>query len=80
MTPLHMMESLERYVEHGILPGNFLQAVLCNDLTMAVGRADSVNIHLIPEYVKYLYNEAPSACWGSPEKVRAWVTMKGYES
>lgn len=70
--PAYMLEALNAYIEQGHPVGNFLTAVLENNLKEAVGRADSTNILCIPAYVIYLYNEAPSACWGSPEKVAAW--------
>ena len=70
-----IVDSLERYMRHGILPGGFLTAVLQNDLREAVGRADMQNIYLLQEIVGYLYNECPSVCWGSPKKVSDWVDM-----
>jgi hypothetical protein len=36
-------------------------------------RADTSNLYNLPAYVIYLYNEMPAACWGSPEKVKAWL-------
>lgn len=75
--PLHMMESLKRYIEQRIQPGHFLTAVLENNLKEAVGRADDVNIRLLPEYIAYPYNEAPGLCWGSPERVRTWLKARG---
>jgi len=71
--PPHMMDGLTRYIEHGIAPGGFLTAVLENNLREACARADDINIRNLPAYIAYLYNDAPSACWGSPEKVDAWV-------
>lgn len=71
--PDHMMGGLERYINHGVEPGDFLTAVIENDLAEAVGRADAENMHNLPAYVGYLYNEAPSQCWGSPEKMKAWI-------
>ena len=73
MIPQHMLDAFQRYVEFRISPGSFLTAVLCNDLKGAVGSADSTNINLIPEYVSFLYNNAPSTCWGSVEKVQNWL-------
>lgn len=69
----HIKESLERYVEHKIPTGGFLEAVLSNNLVEAVGRADSENIQRLPEIVRYVYNKLPSSCWGSPEKVKEWL-------
>lgn len=71
--PERMQGGITRYIEQHIKPGNFLMAVLCNDLKEACERADDENIKLLPVYVAYFYNEAPSACWGSPEKVQAWL-------
>ena len=75
--PARMHGGIERYLANRIEPGHFLMAVLCNDLKEACGRADDENIELLPVYVAYLYNEAPSACWGSYDKVRAWLTTGG---
>lgn len=71
-----MMDVIQRYIEHGIAPGHFLSAVLDNDLREAVGRADDENLANLPAFVGYFYNEAPSQCWGSPEKRRAWLASK----
>jgi hypothetical protein len=75
--PEYMQSGLERYVESHIAPGDFLQAVICNDLRLAAIRADDVNILLLGEYVKWLYNETPIECWGNPEKYKAWVDRAG---
>ena len=63
----NMVAGLQRYFEHGIEPGSFMTAVLCNDLKEACGRADDINRHMLFEIVKWLWNEAPSGTWGSPE-------------
>ena len=71
--PDRMMGGLIRYIENGIAPGDFLTAVICNDLNGAVGNADDENVRNLPAYIGYLYNEAPSACWGSLEKMLNWM-------
>ena len=71
--PPRMMPAIERYVNQGIQPGDFLTAVICNDLVLAVGRADEENMANLPAYVRYFYNETPGTCWGSKEKMAAWV-------
>lgn len=75
--PLHMQDGMRLYVEHGIQPGSFLTAVLSNDLMRALGRADDINLHALPAYGRFLYNDAPSWCFGSPEKVEAWIERGG---
>lgn len=67
------VDGVERYIEHGIEPGDFLQAVICNDLKEACVRADRTNQRLFFEIVFWFYNEAPEPCSGSAEKYRAWL-------
>lgn len=71
--PGYMQEGLRRYLELGIMPGDFLTAVLENDLKGAVSHADLVNQRMLAQYVTYLYNFAPRDCWGSPERVKKWI-------
>jgi hypothetical protein len=68
-----LLGAIERYVNQGILPGSFLEAVLCNDLKQACACADTDNRRQLFEIVQYLYWEVPSLCWGSPERVAAWL-------
>ena len=63
----YLVDGVQRYLEHGIRPGDFLTAVLCNDLKEACGRADFTNRYLLFDIVNWLYNEAPLGSWGSPE-------------
>lgn len=71
--PDRMMPALEGWTLRGEPVGDFLHAVLTNNLRGACERADDENIVNLPAYIAYLYNEAPSPCWGSPEKVKAWA-------
>ena len=77
MIPVHMHGAMERYIQNGILPGSFLEAVLSNNLRDAVARADDINRDALPDYVRFLYNHAPSFCWGSPEAVEEWCKAGG---
>jgi hypothetical protein len=74
--PDYMVEGLDLWIDHGVLPGSFLTAVLCNDLMDAFARADENNIRQLPAYCAYLYNQAPPHCFGSKERVRAWIEFK----
>ncbi len=71
--PERMMEGIQLYVEHGIYPGHFLRAVICNDLQEAVVRADDENVENLQAYVAYFCNEVPSDCWGSVQKMKDWI-------
>lgn len=73
--PDHMMRALRRYIDHHIPVGDFLEAVISNDLSGAVARADGDNMALIPTYVCWLYNEAPALCWGNARRYDEWLDM-----
>ena len=79
MIPERTIASLDRYVNHKILPGAFLTAVLSNDLFQAVGRADRENLAALPEIVQYIYNELPGLAHGSEKAVYKFVEEKFYE-
>ena len=68
----HAGKSLWRWIDKRTDPGGFLAAVLCNDLSKAVSKADDRNVELIPNYVRLLYNHAPADCWGDDEAVDNW--------
>jgi hypothetical protein len=74
--PERMRGSITRYIEDRAIPGDFLQAVICNNLSEAVGRADDENIRNLPAYVNFFYNHAPFQCWGSSEKMVKWLGNK----
>jgi hypothetical protein len=71
--PAHCQQGLVEYLRYGYAPGHFLLAVLSNDLAEACKRADEENRHALFQYVYVLTNYAPSAAWGSPERVNAWI-------
>jgi len=71
--PAYMMEPLLAYVREHRPIGGFLAAVFSNDFEQVCARADTANLANLPAYAAYLFNDAPAGCWGSPEKVRAWL-------
>jgi hypothetical protein len=78
LIPGHCQAALRWFVLEGRLPGNFLQAVLSNDLKNAVSMADEVNLPVLQKYVLFLFNYVPEPCWGSREKMHAWNKVGGY--
>ena len=74
--PEHLRGGMQRYIEKGIEPGDFLTAVICNDLKESFARADDTNRERMFDIVCFIYNEAPSLCWGSREKMNAWIKAK----
>ena len=77
--PDYMMGGIERYISQGIVPGQFLTAIITNDLKGAVDHADAANLASIPAYVGFFYNKAPIGCWGSQENMDNWVRYKQKE-
>ena len=77
LLPEHTRGEVKRYIEHGVPPGDFLQAVLRNNLMEAFMRADDTNIARMFDIVSFFYNEAPIDCWGSKENIKKWIKEKG---
>ena len=75
--PEHMRGGAQRYIEHGIVHGDFLTAVLENDFVGAYGMADEINTACMRDWASWLYNDCPSAAWGSHEIVIAWIESGG---
>ena len=71
--PNRTMFALRRYVTIRMAPGHFVTECLENKFAHAVCRADNDNLHAIHEIALFLFNRLPSSCWGSHEKVRAWL-------
>ena len=69
----YMAGGMQRYIEYGITPGHFLVAILCNDFMEAAQRADDTNRRCLFYWAAWLYNYAPPACFGSPERFAAWT-------
>ena len=67
------MDSLFRYVEERSRPGQFLHAVLCNQLREAVIHADEASRAVLRELVLFIYNYVPSPCHGSDQLVQLWL-------
>lgn len=79
MLPEHMRESTKLYIEKGIMPGSFLEAVMSNNLVEAFERADPINRSAMYQWAKFLYNEAPAGCWGFNQRVYQWVQKGGLD-
>jgi hypothetical protein len=75
--PRHVWESLTEYIIIGRPTGEFLAAVLSNNLTEAVTRADALNLPRLPDYVLFLANVAPATCHGSQAAFTEWMRLGG---
>lgn len=71
--PERTKRSLIRYARDHVSTGDFLRAVLSNDLFMAIGRADMENLAHLPVIVAFIYNHMPCECWGSRKHYEDWL-------
>lgn len=74
--PPNLQDGIRRYIEDGTTPGSFLRAVIQNKLKESFEQADDENRFNMFNIVKWMYNEAPRACWGSPETVKLWIEAR----
>lgn len=72
MVQAECLDSLDCWAQRAVPTGDFLKAVLSNDLRESFGRADDYNRAVLFDIVRYCYNELPFGCWGSPDKVLSW--------
>ena len=77
--PEHMRDGARRYIEHGIKPGAFLTAVICNDFTAAFRHADGINRARLPDFARFFESEVPYACWGARWHFHSWIAHSGQE-
>ncbi len=77
LIPEHLREGIDTFVEHGQIPGSFLEAVLQNDLKESIGRADEGSMATLIHTVAYCYQKIPTQCWGSKKAVQAWSDLGG---
>ena len=76
MIPNRIKLAIDRHAEHGYPCGSFVTAVLENDFMEAAVGADDECALLLPEIARYIYNNIPGGCCGSPEKVKSWQEQK----
>ena len=73
MIPDRMKLAIDAYVNDRRPVGGFLTAVLSNNLKESFAMADEDNRAHLYDIVRYCHNEIPFVCWGSPQKVKAWL-------
>lgn len=75
--PYDTLLTFKRYIDQGIKPGGFTQALLANDLALAIGRADQQNFIILRRLVTFVNCQVPSKARGSWEKVNSWIQKGG---
>lgn len=75
--PAQLANSFTRYLEHGLHPGSWADAVLRNDLTTAVLVSDSAVLAHLGAIVVALFHGAPVPAWGTDARVTGWRAAGG---
>lgn len=75
--PGYMRDGVESYLYQGCPAGDFLTAVLENDLMRALQYADLENLRNLPAYGYVLYNYFPMGSYGSKGCVESWIAAGG---
>lgn len=66
--------SISAYVVQRRRTGDFLRAVLANDLMEAAGRADHINGPHLQNVARFVFNAVPGRARGSFQAVDAWLS------
>jgi hypothetical protein len=74
--PPTMLAPLYAYVLDGVPPGGFLTAVITNDLSGAITKADIANFKHLRRWVLFFHWHTPSACHGSQAHMDAWIARR----
>lgn len=78
--PKRTLRSLELYRDERVPTGGFLRAVLANDLSGAITRADADNLVALRSIVYWINWELFASSWGSYGKVDDWLAEEDYEA
>lgn len=79
LLPANLRGGVERWIEKGVMPGDFLTAVIHNDLFEAFSRADIHSRMAMFDIIVWFYNHAPRSCYGSKEEVQQWKAGRDAE-
>lgn len=69
--------AIERYFEYALPPGSFTMALLEGNLYSAIAHADHTNKEILVDLVYWVRETLPTDCYGSKEKVQAWLKSGG---
>lgn len=73
--PRHTKAQFDNYIIDGFPPGDFLRAVLENNLSEAFGRADNWNTVHLGNIVAYVFHCLPVVSHGSEDRVVTWLQL-----
>ncbi len=74
--PQRYRGGMQRYFEHGIMPGEFLSCVLRNELYETYRVADDKSLEALSLVMTWLVTEPPAQAWGHPTRVQNWCRAR----
>lgn len=78
--PMHLRDGFTRYVVQGIPTGSGMRSILEDrPLSDVLPHLDETAEQHVGSIYRFLYNAAPGECFGSPEKVKAWIARGGIQ-
>ena len=77
--PEHLLKGLIAWGNKHHRVGDFLTAVLSNDLWKAVAYADDDSMKSLKFIVMFIHNELPNNCHGSKQVVVEWIKAMNEE-
>jgi hypothetical protein len=75
--PEYMRQGVNDWIQHGHYPGGYLTALFEGRVFDAVCNADPQNFAAFAACAKWIAQDAPRGCYGSPEKCAAWSAHGG---
>lgn len=73
LIPEHMVMGVRLYLQYGVPPGGFLNALLTNNLVSSFAHADDVNLRCMKQWATWLYAHCPMNARGSQKIVDNWI-------
>jgi hypothetical protein len=71
--PPHIRLGFENYLIHGIYPGGFVEALICNNFIGAIKKADSTNKNHLHDIADWMLYNMPTNCYGNREIMKNWI-------
>lgn len=73
-------DSLKNYLEYGYPPGSFLTHLLYGDIYRSYQSADRWSKDYLSNIIGFIVNNLPQECYGSKDKVNAWIKSSGMKN
>lgn len=77
LVPDHLRQPLEKFIDEGVRPGEFLEAFLTNDLFGTLANADFASRRRLADIANFIDSFVPGVCYGSKKTFDDWIEIGG---